>query len=102
MGFDKVKMRQIRGLLIFAAALILLIIYSGTVWGGIKLFFGIVTPFLAGGAIAFVLNLPMNWVENKLLGKWKGKVADKIKRNCKDCNMYDTCTMRKNGDRCVK
>lgn len=80
MGFDKVKMRQIRGLLIFAAALILLIIYSGTVWGGIKLFFGIVTPFLAGGAIAFVLNLPMNWVENKLLGKWKGKVADKIKR----------------------
>lgn len=29
-------------------------------------------------------------------------VADKIKRNCKDCNMYDTCTMRKNGDRCVK
>ena len=80
MGFDKVKMRQIRGLLVFATALILLIIYSGTVWGGITLFFGIITPFLVGGAIAFVLNMPMNWVENKLLGKWKGKLASSIKR----------------------
>lgn len=80
MGFDKVKMRQIRGLLVFATALILLIIYSGTVWGGIQMFVGIITPFLVGGAIAFVLNMPMNWVENKLLGKWKGKLASSIKR----------------------
>lgn len=80
MGFDKVKMRQIRGLLVFAAVLILLVIYSGTVWGGITMFFGILSPFIAGGAIAFVLNLPMNWVENKVLGKWNGKAAKKIKR----------------------
>lgn len=80
MGFDKVKMRQIRGLLIFATALILLIIYSGTVWGGVQMFFGIIAPFLIGGAIAFVLNMPMNWVEKKILGKWNGKLASKIKR----------------------
>ncbi|MBQ7360174.1 MAG: AI-2E family transporter [Lachnospiraceae bacterium] len=80
MGFDKVKMRQIRGLLIFAAALVLLIIYSGSVWSGIEMFFGILTPFLAGGAIAFVLNMPMNWVEKKWFGKWNGRVAAKMKR----------------------
>lgn len=80
MGFDKVKMRQIRGLLIFAAALVLLVIYSGTVWGGIEMFVGILTPFLVGGAIAFVLNLPMSWVEKKWFGRWNGKVASKIKR----------------------
>lgn len=80
MGFDKVKIRQIRGLLIFAAALVLLIIYSGSVWSGIEMFFGILTPFLAGGAIAFVLNMPMNMVEKKWFGKWNGRVAAKIKR----------------------
>lgn len=80
MGFDKVKMRQIRGLLIFAAVLVLLIMYSGAVWGGITMLFSIVMPFLVGGAIAFVLNMPMNCVERKWFGKWKGKVAEKVKR----------------------
>lgn len=28
--------------------------------------------------------------------------ADKTCRDCKNCNMYNTCTMRKNGDRCDK
>ncbi len=80
MGFDKVKIRQIRGLILFVAALVLLMIYSESVWGGIVLFLGMIQPFLVGGAIAFVINLPMRWIENKLLKKWNGKVAKKIKR----------------------
>ncbi len=80
MGFDKTKVRQIMGLLVFAAALVLLIIYSGTVLSGVEMLFSILTPFLVGGAIAFVLNMPMNWIEKKWFGKWKGKIADKLKR----------------------
>lgn len=80
MGFDKVKMRQIRGLILFVAAIVLLMIYSESVLGGIALFLGMIRPFLVGGAIAFVINLPMRWLENKVLGKWDGKVAQKIKR----------------------
>ena len=38
------------------------------------------SPFIVGGAIAFVLNIPLKAVENKLLKKWKGKLAAKLKR----------------------
>lgn len=40
----------------------------------------ILQPFLVGGVIAFVLNLPMKAIETKILKKWKGKAADKLKR----------------------
>lgn len=80
MGFDKVKIRQIRGLILFVAVIVLLMIYSQSVLGGIALFFGMIQPFLVGGAIAFVINLPMRWLETKVFKKWNGKVAKRIKR----------------------
>ncbi len=78
--WSKGRMRQIRGLMVFAAVLVLMLIYSNTIYGGAVLVLEMFKPFLYGGAIAFVLNLPMKWIENKLLGKWKGKAADKLKR----------------------
>lgn len=80
MGFSKEKMKQIMWLMVLAAALILGIIYSDRVFAGIGFAFQIARPFLYGGVIAFVLNLPMKAFENKLLKKWKGKAADKLKR----------------------
>lgn len=80
MGFDKEKIKQIRWLMILAAVLILLIIYSDTVLRGIGFALGIAKPFLYGGAIAFVLNIPMRMYENKLLKRWRGKAAGKLKR----------------------
>ena len=41
---------------------------------------GILKPFIYGGAIAFVLNIPMRLVEEKFLERWKGKMAKKLKR----------------------
>ena len=78
MGFDKVKMRQIRGLLVFATALILLIIYSGTVWGGIQLFMGIITPFLVGGAIAFALEIVKYLFDEETAKELKESIVDKF------------------------
>ena len=80
MGFDKVKVKQIRGLIVFVAVLVLLMMYSESVLGGIKLFFGMLSPFVVGGVIAFILNLPLRWIETKILKKWNGKIAAKIKR----------------------
>lgn len=80
MGFNKVKIKQIRGLIVFVAVLIVLMIYSESVMGGIALFAGMLSPFLVGGIIAFILNLPLRWIETKVLKKWNGKVAKKIKR----------------------
>ncbi len=80
MGFEKEKIKQIRGLILFVAVIMLVVIYSGSVWAGIGMMFSIASPFLAGGAIAFVLNLPLRAIETKILKKWNGKVAGKIKR----------------------
>ncbi len=80
MGFDKVKLKQIYKLIVFVAVIVLLLIYSEILFGGLKLLVGIFLPFLIGGAIAFILNIPMNSLEKKLLKKWNGKVAGKLKR----------------------
>lgn len=80
MGFDKVKMKQIRRMIFLIAGLILGIIYIKEVLYGISVFLGIIKPFLIGAVIAFVLNIPLRGIENKILGKWKGKAAAKGKR----------------------
>lgn len=80
MGFSKEKMKQIRWLMVLAAALILGIIYSKELFGGLAFIFRIAKPFLYGGVIAFVLNLPMKAFENKVFRKWRGKAAAKLKR----------------------
>lgn len=80
MGYDKVKIKQISGLMVLAAGLILVLIYSQQIFQGIGMAFTIISPFVVGGVIAFILNLPMNLIEKKLLGKWNGKVAGKLKR----------------------
>lgn len=80
MGFNKEKLRQIRWLMVLAAVLVLGIIYSDRLLAGCGFAFQIARPFLYGGVIAFVLNLPMKAFENKILKKWNGKAADKIKR----------------------
>lgn len=51
MGFDKEKIKQIRGLLIFAAGLVLLIIYSGSVVKGIEMCLSILVPLRQGAVL---------------------------------------------------
>lgn len=80
MGFDRVKIKQICALMLLWAALILALIHSEAVFQGIAIFFAIIQPFIIGGVIAFILNLPMKLVEEKLLKRWKGKTAEKCKR----------------------
>lgn len=80
MKYSKEKIRQIRGLMLFAAILILVVIYSESVFQGIGLGISIIKPFILGGVIAFIVNLPMKWIENRLFKKWQGKSAEKLKR----------------------
>lgn len=80
MEFSREKIRQIRHLMVLAALLVLAIIYSDKVFQGISFFFGILSPFLIGGAMAFALNIPMKAFEEKLFARWKGKSAEKMKR----------------------
>lgn len=67
-------------MILYVAGLILLLIYSDVLFSGIKLAVSILMPFLIGGAIAFILNIPMAGIEKKLFKKWNGRIAAKIKR----------------------
>ena len=80
MGFDKVKIKQVCFVCLYIALLVLGIKYSQTVGNGIFLLFRIILPFLVGAAIAFILNIPLNGIEGKILKKWQGKKADTLKR----------------------
>lgn len=80
MGYSKEKIKQICMLMVLAALLILTVIYSHDIWRGVKFVFDIAMPFVVGGVVAFVLNIPLKSFEEKLLRKWKGKAADKLKR----------------------
>ena len=80
MGFSKDLMKQIILLMAAAAAMILIIANGSAVFNGIVICIGILTPFLAGGAIAFILNIPMSALENKVLYRLDGTKAAKLKR----------------------
>ena len=80
MEFSREKLKQIRRLMVWATFLILIIIYSDKVLFGSIFVLNILKPFLYGGAIAFALNIPMRALEEKLLARWKGKSAVKLKR----------------------
>lgn len=67
-------------ILLTIAALTLGVIYFKQVWAFVKEGFSIISPFLIGALIAFILNLPMRSIEKHLFGKAKGKFWLKIKR----------------------
>lgn len=80
MEFSKEKIRQIKNLMVLAAFLVLAIIYSEKIFSVAVFLVDILKPFIYGGAIAFVLNIPMRLIEEKFLERWKGKMAKKLKR----------------------
>ena len=80
MKLDKQTMRSIRHIILFIAVVILCVINIRDVFGVVKFVFGISQPFIWGGAIAFVMNIPLNGVEKRLLKNWRGKRAEKLKR----------------------
>lgn len=80
MEFSREKIKQIKNLMVLAAFLILAVIYSEKLFFGIIFLAGILKPFFYGGAVAFVLNIPMKWIEEKLLGRLKGERVKKLKR----------------------
>lgn len=77
---DKKLFRMICKLILFAGAIVLGIMYSKEVLAVAKLFVGMLTPFLVGAAMAFVLNLPARFIEQKLLKKWNNPKQAGLKR----------------------
>ena len=57
--------------ILFAGLVCLGVIYSKELVTILKVFVGMLSPFLVGGSIAFVLNLPTSFIERNIFKKWK-------------------------------
>ena len=76
-------MKKIRELIVFTALIVVALWKFDVVLGVIKAAWGIIFPFALGGAIAFVINVPMSFLEKQLFGKAKekgSKAAGKLAR----------------------
>ena len=82
MDLNKKSMKKIRELIVFTAILVVVLWKFDTVLEGAKNIWGILFPFVLGGAIAFVINVPMSFLEKKIFGKTKdgNKVGKKLAR----------------------
>lgn len=83
MELNKETMKKIREIILFTAILIACFWKYDVVVSLLKFIFEVIFPFVLGGAIAFVLNVPMNFIERHLFPdakKEKSKAVVKIAR----------------------
>lgn len=82
MDLSKISMKKIRELIIFTVLLVVALWKFEVVIDILKTIWGIIFPFVLGGAIAFVINVPMSFLEKKIFGKTKdgNKVGEKLAR----------------------
>ena len=71
MQLDKDTLRKIRGLIVFTLVILVGLWRFGIVLQAVKTILHILFPFLLGGAIAFVLSVPMNRIQKRLFANVK-------------------------------
>ena len=73
---DKEELKKWMFLILFGVVSYFLINNIILIWDIIVIIFNVFLPFILGGAIAFILNIPMTKIENLILKKVKN---DKLK-----------------------
>lgn len=84
MELNKEFIRKARGLIVFTALIGVCLWKSEMVLDVLSKGMSIVTPFLVGAAIAFIVNVPMSFIERKIYAhvKIKEKYLKKLARPC--------------------
>lgn len=78
MQLDKETIRKLQGLIVFTLVILVGLLKFNVVLDAAGFVLHILFPFLLGGAIAFVLSVPMNRIDKRLFGKAKeGSKLDK-------------------------
>ncbi len=82
MDLSKMSIKKIRELIVFTALLVVALWKFDVVLGVLKTIWDIIFPFVLGGAIAFLTNVPMSLLEKKIFEnvKKKNKIVRKLKR----------------------
>lgn len=82
MGFhlDKETMRKIKELIVFTIVILIALWNYTLIFGALKFLVNIIFPFLMGGAIAFVLNVPMSFLERNIFKQDKLKQKKRLQK----------------------
>jgi len=78
MELDRAAMKKLMFLITFTVLLLVGVMNLRTVFSALQFIAGILSPFLTGAIIAFILNVPMRFLEQKLFpstGKKRKKAA---------------------------
>lgn len=71
MDLGKENRKKIRGLILFTIFILVLLWNYELLIDGIKFIWHVISPFVIGGVIAFIVNIPMTFFEGKLFDKSK-------------------------------
>ena len=87
MELNRENMKKIRELILFTAIVIVCLWKFNMVLQVLLKGLNIFIPFLLGGAIAFVLNVPMNFVERHIFSEDKRKGKRYMQKVARPCSM---------------
>ena len=80
MDLNKENMKKIRSLILFTVLVFVALWNYKVIYRGIQFLGHVIFPFALGGAIAFVLNVPMRFLEEKLFQNTKTKKKNWAKK----------------------
>ena len=66
MKLDRENMRKMKELIVFTIIILIALWNYNILFEWIGFAFGIIFPFILGGGIAFILNVPMSFLEKKI------------------------------------
>ena len=92
MGFhlDKETMRKIKELIVFTIVILIALWNYTLIFGALKFLVNIIFPFLMGGAIAFVLNVPMSFLERNIFKQDKLKQKKRLQKASRSLSLVLT------------
>ena len=71
MDLNKENIKKIRGLVVFTILVLVALWNYEKLFVGIKFIGHVIFPFALGGAIAFILNVPMSFIEKRFFKERK-------------------------------
>lgn len=80
MELSKDNMKKIMLLIVFTILILVGVTNVEKVWGVIKILLNIIFPFILGGAIAFIINMPMRCIEKNIFRRGSEKYQKAVKK----------------------
>ncbi len=80
MELSKDNMKKIMLLIVFTILILVGVTNVDKVWGVIKILLNIIFPFILGGAIAFIINMPMRCIEKNIFRRGSEKYQKAVKK----------------------